>query len=161
MRAFLARAVQSVLQSRRRIWIAVVGTGVFFCLFEFAVSQWLIRSKLPTNLHAALQAFIVGLGGGAAFWFVLLGMVERRKMLEDELRRLAELNHSVRNSLELILLANYSNVDRERKALVLECTSRIDQKLRELFPALRKDRQTTAGATQKGEGPGRTRASNE
>jgi uncharacterized membrane protein YcjF (UPF0283 family) len=151
MRAFLARAVQSVLQSRRRIWIAVVGTGVFFCLFEFAVSQWLIRSKLPTNLHAALQAFIVG----------LLGMVERRKMLEDELRRLAELNHSVRNSLELILLANYSNVDRERKALVLECTSRIDQKLRELFPALRKDRQTTAGATQKGEGPGRTRASNE
>jgi hypothetical protein len=50
--------------------------------------------------------------------------------------RIAELNHSVRNSLEVIVLAHYSEADLEHKGIVLECTDRIDQKLRELFPAI-------------------------
>jgi hypothetical protein len=45
-------------------------------------------------------------------------------------------DHSVRNSLELIALAHYSEIDHEHRRRVLDCTDRVDQTLRELFPAI-------------------------
>jgi len=136
MRVLLARAVQFILDTRKRVWSAVISAVVLFGLFEFLVARWFIGVNLPPDFHAALQACIVGVGAGTALWFVLVGMVERRSIVADELRRVAELNHAIRNALELIVLANYSDADRERSAIVLECTGRIDQTLKELFPAL-------------------------
>jgi hypothetical protein len=66
---------------------------------------------------------------------ILAGLRERRKLLANELERLGELNHTVRNSLHLITLAVHT-VDERHKTLVLESTARIDEKLRELFQAV-------------------------
>jgi hypothetical protein len=135
MREYLALAVTFVLQSRTRLWSAVVGATLSFGAFEFAVSRWFISVNIDPVLHAMLQAGIVGLGAGAALCLTLLGLLERRKIVQDELRRVAELNHTIRNSLEVIVLAHYSDVDDEHRSMVLECTHRIDEKLRELFPS--------------------------
>ena len=135
MRAFLARVLGFFLQSRLRLWLAVVSVAILFGFFEFAVSRWFIGVNISPNLHAALQAAIVGSGAGFALWLVLLGVIDRRKILADELRRVAELNHTVRNSLEVIVLAHYA-ADCEHKKMVLECTDRIDKTLKKLFPAI-------------------------
>ena len=136
MRAILAATLLFFVQSRIRVWCAVIGATVLFGCFEFAVSRWLLEFHIAPDLHSDLQAAVVGLGAGFSLWLFLLGVIDRRRIVADEVRRVAELNHSVRNSLELIVLAHYSELDHEHKRMVLECTDRIDQKLRELFPSI-------------------------
>jgi hypothetical protein len=82
-----------------------------------------------------MQGAVVGLGAGAGFWILLAGLRERRMRIADEIHRLAELNHTVRNSLHIIALAHHA-ADEAHRALILECTTRIDEKLRELFPVV-------------------------
>lgn len=134
MRGILARAVAFIVQSRRGIALAVTGATLLFGLFEFAVSRWLFEIHLPPNLHCAVHSAIVAIGAGFAFWVILIGVMDRRRMAADELRRVAELNHTLRNVLEVIVLAHYTVPDHEHKAMMLECAHRIDQKLKELFP---------------------------
>jgi hypothetical protein len=81
-----------------------------------------------------VQAIIVAVVAGFALWLILNGINDRRKLIEDELRRVAELNHTLRNALEVIVLAHHTVSDYEHKAIVLESTNRIDEKMRELFP---------------------------
>jgi hypothetical protein len=138
MRAFLARVLLYIVQSRLRLWLAVITNAVLLGLFEFAVSRWFIGVNISPNLHAALQAAIAGSGAGFALWLVLLGVIDRRRIVADELRRVAELNHTIRNSLEVIVLAHYTAADCEHKMMVLECTNRIDQTLKKLFPGIGK-----------------------
>ena len=138
MRAALARVIPFVLRSNVRIWSAVVGATVLSGVLEFAVVRWFIGLNLTPNLCAALQACVVGLGTGILLFFVLLGIIERRRIVADHLRRVAALNLSVRNALELIMLAHYAEEDHDHKAMVLECTHRIDRTLREVFPAIEK-----------------------
>jgi len=164
MRAILARTLLFFLQSRLRVWGATIGAAVLFGLFEFAVSRWLIGVHLTANLHSALQAAIVGMGAGLSLWLIFLGIIDRRRIVADELRRVAELNHSVRNSLELIVLAHHSETDLEHKAMMLECTNQIDRTLRELYPVIAKTGTRKRIVESKrgkieSEGPGRTRAS--
>jgi len=139
MRANLALLVTYVLETRIRLWSAVAGATCLFGTFNFAVSRWLISVNVDPVLHAALQAAIVGVGAGVALSLILLGLVERRRILQDELRRLSELNHTIRNSLDVIVMSQYVADDSEHRSIVLECTSRIDEKLRELFPSAGED----------------------
>jgi hypothetical protein len=111
-----------------------IGT-VLFGLFGFAADAAMTRFKISDDIHAGMVGAIVGLGAGLSFWILLAGLRERRIRLADEIHRLAELNHTVRNSLHQIVLAHYL-ADEEHKRLVLESTARIDEKLKELFPVV-------------------------
>ena len=95
----------------------------------------MVYFEVPSDLHAWFHGVMVGLGAGMCLWIFLAGLRERRMRLADEIQRLAELNHTVRNSLNLIALAHYT-ADEAHKALILESTARIDEKLRELFPVV-------------------------
>ncbi len=139
MRPTLSKVIFFIVENQFRLWFSVVGTIVLFGLFEFGVSRWLIGVNIAPNLHAALQASIVGFGAGISFWLLMLGLIERRKIVADELRRVAELNHVIRNSLELIVLSHTSDKDCKHKEMVLDCTHRIDGTLKALFPALGKE----------------------
>ena len=163
MRAILAATLLFFVQSRFRVWCAVIGATVLFGCFEFAVSRWLLEFHIAPDLHSGLQAAVVGLGAGLSLWLFLLGVIDRRRMVADELHRVAELNHSVRNSLELIVLAHHSELDHEHKRMVLECTERIDQTLRDLFPAIMKTETPRRNVgrdreTMESKSPGGTRA---
>ncbi len=140
MRALITRAVAFISRNRLGMWLTVFAATLLFGLFEFAVSRWLIEIHIPPNLHCAVQATIVALGAGFALWLILHGIIDRRRLIEDELCRVAELNHTLRNALEVIVLAHFNGADYEHKAMVLECTNKIDQKLKELFPAIGKAR---------------------
>lgn len=72
----------------------VAGAALLFGFSDFAFSHWLLDLHLPINLDCIAQATIVALGAGFALWLILRGINERRKMLEDELCRCAELNHT-------------------------------------------------------------------
>jgi hypothetical protein len=135
MRGIIARSISFVIRSRLHFWGAICAVTVLFGLFDFAVSRWLLALHIDPDLYCAIQAATIGLVAGYALCLILLGYRERRRIVLDELRRVAELNHSVRNSLELISLANYAqSYCEQHRAIIVECTNRIDQTLKELFP---------------------------
>lgn len=154
MRTILAEVVRFLVRSRRGRCGAVAGATILFGLFDYIVASWVLRAKLAPELHFALQASIVGLGAGLTVWLILAGAAERRRILEDELRRVAELNLSVRNSLELIVLAHHDATDREHKKMVTDCTEQIDRTLRELFPVISDSRIGDGRAKRKRHGRG-------
>lgn len=135
MRTILAEVVRFFVRSKHGMWVAVVGTTILLGLFNYLLSSWSLGVHSP-EVHSALQATIVGLGAGFTVWLFLAGLAERRRDLEDEMRRVAELNLSVRNSLELIVLVHHEAKDGEHKRMVMECTAQIDRTLRELFPVI-------------------------
>lgn len=156
MRSMLAEVVRFLVRSRTGRWCAIVGTTVLFGLFDFVVSSWCIRTRLVPELHSALHAGIAGLGAGFAVLLLLIGATERRRMVEDQMRRVAELNLSVRNSLELIVLVHHeATEDAEHKKMVLDCTEQIDRTLRELFPVIAAAKIGNGSAKKKR--PGRSR----
>ena len=121
--------------SRRRIWLSAAIATVLFGLFGFAADSAMTRFNIADDVHAGMMGAVVGLGAGLSFLILLAGVGERRRLLVDEFHRLAELNHTVRNSLEAITFATRIP-DEQHRAIVLESTARIDEKLRELFPVV-------------------------
>ncbi len=125
--------VGKLSDSTLRIWLSVAFGTVVFGLFGFVVDAAMTGFDVPNDVHAGMVGTLVGLGAGLGLWIILAGIRERRMVLAAEIAKLAELNHTVRNSLEIIVLATHTPNDRQR-AVVLESTARIEEKLRELFP---------------------------
>jgi hypothetical protein len=135
MKLELSILVGQLSDSNLRIGLSVTIGTVLFGLFGYAVDSTMTGLEVPYKIHAGMVGAIVGLGAGLTFWMLLEGLRERRILLADEIQRLAELNHTVRNSLNLIALAHHT-ADEAHKQLVLESGARIDEKLRELFPVV-------------------------
>jgi hypothetical protein len=118
-----------------RVGLSVAIGTILFGLFGYSVDATLTDFKVADDIHAGLVGALMGLGVGLCFWMILAGLRQRRTYLADEIQRLTELNHTVRNSLHVIALAHHEG-DRVHTTMVLENTRRIDEKLRELFPVI-------------------------
>ena len=113
---------------------AAVGTILFGAL-GYGVDAAMTSLKLADYLHAGIVGAIVGVGAGFGLWLLLAGLRQRRMHLADELRKINELNHIVRNSLHVIALAQHAENEGHR-TIVLESTARIEETLRQLFPVV-------------------------
>lgn len=131
----LSRLVGYVCDTPLRTAIAVVVVGVAVGLFNFGVDRALIELEIGPDLHSGVQAAIAGVGAAVATLWILLAIRERRRRIADELSRVAELNHTLRNALEVIIGSHYPP-EEQHNFMVLESAKRIDAKLKELFPAL-------------------------
>jgi len=90
--------------------------------------------------HASeLLAIIIGVA------FAIITLVEvqavqvRRRKVYDELRVIASLNHNVRNALQSIQYAAHLSTPSEHMQIINESVRRIDETLRDLFPAMSED----------------------
>jgi hypothetical protein len=101
----------------------------------FLAETSILRSNLSPLSHSLLDACIEGGSGAIILWIVLRGNRARRRLILGELERLAELNHVLRNSLQVIAGSEYF-AEEQRKKVILEHVERIDLTLRKLFPVL-------------------------
>jgi hypothetical protein len=92
-------------------------------------------SALPAVQRLANSAI---LGFFAAFFglVVLMTASERQHKVQDELRRIAELNHQIRNALQVIVYGEYSPDSAQHRSAVLAGVEKIECSLRELFPLI-------------------------
>jgi hypothetical protein len=117
------------------ILTAVCVTIAFGCLVFFGHLA-LTESAIDPALHASILAIFVGTGAGFATFVMLLARREQRRMVQDELRRLAELNHRVRNSLQIIADAHYTAPHDVHRKMIMEAVTSMDDCLKQLFPVL-------------------------
>jgi hypothetical protein len=84
-----------------------------------------------------LDAVLSGVLAGVMVW-ILLGLVHgRRRRLIEYVRRVADLNHHIRNALQVIVYqATLAHTDPEQIQQVENAVRRVDAALHEIFPII-------------------------
>jgi len=129
------RMLGHLLDTPRRICVAAAASLVIFGAIEFLVHELLRNLDVSPLADACLDALLVGLSGGLAVWVLLVSNRERRERVRKDLERIAELNHEIRNALQVISYSQY-DANLERRNLVTESVTRIDDVLRRVVPVV-------------------------
>lgn len=118
----------------RRIVAALVAS-LFFGIMQFFAALLILRSDLPLLAIAAIRGVFTAIVVLVVVFALLRAICIQRTMAQDELARAEEINHTVRNSLEVIIHSHYPPSE-EHSLAVLESARQIHAKLHELFPSL-------------------------
>jgi hypothetical protein len=118
-----------------RVNIMVMVGILISSLVEFALHMGLARGGVTPVIDGALDATLVGCFVGLVLWVLLAGIRERRLRVRQHLEHIAELNHEVRNALQIIADSQF-DAETERRDMVLRSVRRIDLVLKRVFPLL-------------------------
>ena len=103
-------------------------------LAHFALTVMLVRLGVRMWPAIYIEAAVAGTIGMLLVGAVLALVLYRREMLRRQLLVVAELNHQVRNALEIIASSTSRIDDKKTVVTILEAVMRIDVTLRSLFP---------------------------
>ncbi len=136
MRHRYEKSVQALAGSPTRIALVVVLSGLFAGLLEFGIYTAVTQADASPRIQAMTDALLVGLAAALVPFLILLAARERHQKVLDDLRKIAQLNHHVRNALQTIMYSEYLPDSEENRKVVLEGVERIGRILQELFPAV-------------------------
>jgi hypothetical protein len=126
LRPQFERVLLWILHSPLRITSAVVAFGVSASVIEGVVDITARSLRAPPRVQGLVDAVVLGV---CAAIFALLVLTAAR-----HLRMIAELNHQVRNALQVIVYGEYSPDKHSHRSAVLAGVEKIQDALRELFP---------------------------
>jgi hypothetical protein len=132
----LGNRIAQLCDSRLGFVCSVFFASVMAACTEFLVHEFLAHVAAPEILHAILDAALMGLATAVIISLLLLAIRERHRRMLREMERVAELNHTVRNALQVIVHSQYLPQGEQDASAILESVQRIDDSLRDLFPAI-------------------------
>jgi hypothetical protein len=115
--------------------LAAFACGGLFGTLEYGIMRGMPDSAVPGEYRSAIDAAIIAAGAAMFSWVILLGNRTRRRRVREEVARIAELNHEIRNALQVIAHTQHG-AETEHRDLILQSVSRIDAVLKRLFPML-------------------------
>jgi two-component sensor histidine kinase len=129
--------------SDRRSSTALFSMCVFmlFGLIDAAVDKLMLQARVDFYVHTSVQAAVVGIAACLVSVVLLTARGEQRKIVRQEIQRVMEVNHRLRNSLQVIAYAHYSE-GAEAREMMLEAVRSMDSTLKELFPTLGVERRS-------------------
>jgi arginine exporter protein ArgO len=130
----VGRFLLEAREKRRTRIAAIVIIFIVFGSVDFFVAWMVDATRLPLAAHGTVDGIIVG--GGAAFtaWFALEAADRERQRITKGLEQEAQLNHDIRNALEVITQAGYLISDLDLKGVVRDSVTKIDSILKERKP---------------------------
>ena len=124
----------AILSSVQR---ALVGLAVgVFIFLSGGVLDWFVTRQYLPRISLILAGAAVALALGLLVFQILTDIQERYQAMLDRLRRIAELNHHIRNALQVIA---YHNVPERNERAIQQVNAevvRIEVVLREVSAAL-------------------------
>ena len=142
----MAEFVGRVTDRRSTIVLAAMVVTIAFGLFDFFLDSAMTQLGIDARVQSAAQAAFVGLGAGSASFVLLIARRERRKLIKDQLFKVAELNHRLRNGLQVIVDSHHAPNEEVQQKMIFDTVSSINESLRQLFPTLGVDRRKVQGA---------------
>lgn len=111
----------------------------FVALALIALSSYVIEVRLhhegiPSRDLILLSNLMVGLVGAALVYVLSLRERQRQQYVECRLRVIAEMNHHIRNALQVITF--YTRNGQKQEVGIVEAVERIQWALREVLPQL-------------------------
>jgi two-component sensor histidine kinase len=129
--SLIGRASDSTQQRAITVLISAFAFGAL----EFALHMGLARLGVPALMDAAVAAGLCGLTFGLLLWLFLAAIRERRRRVKEELDRISEVNHEIRNALQIITHSHF-NAEPQHRDMVLDSVTRIDAVLKRIFPTI-------------------------
>ena len=123
--------IAHTLTAPSRILSRVILASVFFGAIQFLLHILLVSVGVRPIADTLMDAFLVGFLFGVVSWVLLAGIQARQVRLSRELEQISELNHEIRNALQVITDAHF-DIDAKRRVMVLESVTRIDGVLKRL-----------------------------
>ena len=114
-----------------KLLLAAAIFGGFIFAVNFGLDQLLLREHERPRLVIALTDMMVGLV--AAGLFYLYGR-SRRKQVLRRLETIADMNHHIRNALQVIAGSHYLGDHEKAVAAIEDAVERIQWALREVLP---------------------------
>lgn len=103
-------------------------------LIAFAADATIQR--FSPKYASELLAVVIGTAFGIITFIEVQAVQQRRRKVFEDLQVVASLNHNVRNALQSIQYAAHLSASAENLQIINESVRRIDDTLRELFPAI-------------------------
>jgi hypothetical protein len=103
-------------------------------LSSYLVELCLHRDGVPSRDLIMLSSLLVGLVAGVLVHLLSIRDRQRRAYVDCRLRVIAEMNHHIRNALQVITF--YSRKGEKQEVGVVEAVERIQWALREVLPQL-------------------------
>ncbi len=131
--------LDGLLERLARIRVAVIVTlALVWCVFALAhLALELALEQLHIGLWPSLlvEAAVAGTIGALLVGAVLAAIWYRHLILRRRIHEVAELNHEVRNSLEIIASSTSRIAEKQTVVIILDAVMSIDHTLRSLFPS--------------------------
>ena len=121
--------------SSRRSWTIIVAVVLAVAVIGMAFDRMLMREGVPRYDLLALSNLLTGIVAGAFFWEARRRDSERRKFIRERLRTISEMNHHIRNALQVISLYSYRERDEKTMQDLGHAVNRIEWALSEVLPA--------------------------
>ena len=137
MRAISDKLLTWLVSERWRMPFAAFVAGLLVAITKTALAFTLLNDPWHHQGLLATDAVVSGTLSGALVW-ILLGLVHgRRRRLIEYVRRVADLNHHIRNAMQIIVYqATLAHADPEQIEQVENAVRRVDAALHEIFPII-------------------------
>ena len=118
----------------RAILLAILSTLLIFVISSLA-DLFMLREHETARFTIELSDAVSAAAIGLLSYQVVRLQQERRRRLRERLEIIAEMNHHVRNALQIISLTA-TGKDKEEIATIRDSVNRIQWALRELLPKI-------------------------
>lgn len=115
-------------------WATIVAVAFVVSIVGLLFDRLLVREGVPRYDLMAISNSLTGIVAGAFFWQAKRLDRERRQFIRERLHTISEMNHHIRNALQVISF--YSGKDRDEKTIVAlsQAVNRIEWALSEVLP---------------------------
>ncbi|HTV65213.1 MAG TPA: hypothetical protein VMD98_06385 [Bryocella sp.] len=120
--------------SSGRLAMICIGLAVLVWGVGFGFDRVLVRDGVTRTEVLVFSNFLTGLFAGFLFYNLALKERIRRDLIRERLRTIAEMNHHIRNALQVITYATAVGKDDESVELIRTSVERIEWALREVLP---------------------------
>ena len=118
---------------RRLITVSVV-VFVLVSLIGYALDRYLVRDGINRLQILMVSNALTGIVAGLLFYTLAFNERMRRAQIHHRLSTIAEMNHHIRNALQVITYATATGKDSESMELIQSSVDRIEWALREVLP---------------------------
>jgi hypothetical protein len=120
--------------SKSRLVLLCVFVILLVWAVGFGFDRLLARDGVTRNDILATSNGLTGIVAGYLFYTLARHERVRRELIRERLRTIAEMNHHIRNALQVITYATVVGKDNESVELIRSSVERIEWALREVLP---------------------------
>ena len=119
-----------------RLWVTTLFTLAATTSAGYIVGHLLFREGVPRRDLLFIAEFLVGIVAGALVFVLGRQQEQRAKFVNDRLRVIAEMNHHIRNALQVITFHTHTAKDDNALSEMHDAVSRITWALGEVRPQI-------------------------
>ena len=112
----------------------VILIGIVVAAVGLGFDRVLLHEGVPRYDLLAFSNSLTGIVAGGFFWQAMRREREHRKFVQERLRTISDMNHRIRNALQVISFHSYRDQDEKTVEVLRQAVNRIEWALTEVLP---------------------------